>query len=91
MVGHINPESAFLGPKLWSRPALSMPNNGGNEDYSVMNIDDFLSENGFDLSEEQESSDCQSEAGALRYHSYITKALLGVVQKLRLQDEVKVS
>ena len=30
-----------------------------------MNIDDFLSENGFDLSEEQESSDCQSEAGAL--------------------------
>ena len=41
-----------------------------------MNIDDFLSENGFDLSEEQDSSDCQSEAGALRYHSYITKALL---------------
>ena len=29
-----------------------------------MNIDDFLSENGFDF-EEQESSDSQSEAGAL--------------------------
>merc|ERR1712004_154797 len=61
MVGHINPESAFLGPKLWSRPALSMPNNGGNEDYSVMNIDDFLSENGFDLSEEHESLGDSSE------------------------------
>jgi len=61
MVGHINPESAFLGPKLWSRPALSMPNNGGNEDYSVMNIDDFLSENGFDLNEEHESLGDSSE------------------------------
>ena len=42
-----------------------------------MNIDDFLSENGFDLSEEQESSDCQSEAGALRYYSiyYVPKHL----------------
>merc|ERR1712241_333997 len=57
MVGHISPESAFLGPKLWSRPALTMPtsNEGVNEDFSVMNIDDFLSENGFDLSEEAES------------------------------------
>merc|ERR1712109_215231 len=61
MVGHINPESAFLGPKLCSRPALSMPNNGGNEDYSVMNIDDFLSENGFDLNEEHESLGDSSE------------------------------
>merc|ERR1712241_817381 len=61
MVGHINPESAFLGPKLWSRPAPSMPNNGGNEDYSVMNIDDFLSENGFDLNEEHESLGDSSE------------------------------
>jgi len=55
MVGHINPESAFLGPKLWSRPALTMPTSNGNEDYSVMNIDDFLSENGFDLNEGPES------------------------------------
>jgi len=65
MISSINPESAFLGPKLWSR---SMPMSGGgvkmNEDFSVMNIDDFLSENGFDF-EEQESSDSQSEAGAL--------------------------
>merc|ERR1712088_448849 len=65
MISSINPESAFLGPKLWSRP---MPMSGGgvkmNEDFSVMNIDDLLSENGFDF-EEQESSDSQSEAGAL--------------------------
>merc|ERR1712007_142842 len=53
MVGHINPESAFLGPKLWSRPALSMPNNGGN--------DDFSSENGFDFNEEHESLGDSSE------------------------------
>merc|ERR1712241_328574 len=55
MVGHINPESAFLGPKLWSRPALTMPASNRNEDYSVMNIDDFLSENGFDFNEGPES------------------------------------
>jgi len=63
MVGHINPESAFLGPKLWSRPALTMPISaeGGNEDFSVMNIDDFLSENGFDLSEEAESPEASEQ------------------------------
>jgi len=55
MVSHINPESAFLGPKLWSRPALTMPTSNRNEDYSVMNIDDFLSENGFDFNEGPES------------------------------------
>jgi len=67
MVSSINPESAFLGPKLWSR-SIPMPMTGGGvggtEDFSVMNIDDFLSENGFDLSEEQESSE-GSENGAL--------------------------
>merc|ERR1712079_298159 len=56
MISRINPESAFLGPKLWSR-SIPMPMTGGqeNEDFSVMNIDDFLSENGFDL--EQAESD----------------------------------
>jgi len=48
--GMINPESAFLGPKLWSKP-IPMPTTGENDDFSVMNIDDFLSENGFDLDE----------------------------------------
>jgi len=64
MVCHINPESAFLGPKLWSRPELTMPQmsgQGGSQDYSVMNIDDFLSENGFDLSEEPGSPGTSSE------------------------------
>merc|ERR1711936_100800 len=63
MVGHINPESAFLGPKLWSRPALTLPvsSEGVNEDFSVMNIDDFLSENGFDLSEEAESPEASEQ------------------------------
>merc|ERR1712241_1501614 len=53
--GVINPESAFLGPKLWSKP-VPMPVTGENDDFSVMNIDDFLSENGFDLEEQQPSS-----------------------------------
>ena len=40
MISRINPESAFLGPKLWSR-SIPMPMTGGqeNEDFSVMNID----------------------------------------------------
>ena len=48
MPSELNPESAFLGPKLWSRP-VPMPITGDNDDFAVMNIDDFLSENGFDL------------------------------------------
>lgn len=55
----INPESAFLGPKLWSR-SIPMPVTGENEDFSVMNIDDFLSENGFDLNEDPESPEAAS-------------------------------
>ena len=43
----INPESAYLGPKLWSR-SVPMPLTGDNDDFAVMNIDDFLSENGFE-------------------------------------------
>merc|ERR1711976_356153 len=67
MVGHINPESAFLGPKLWSRPALSMPNNGGNEDYSVMNIDDFLSENGIESPRSTSDMDMDQERDEVPY------------------------
>jgi len=50
MSGVINPESAFLGPKLWNR-SIPVPLTQDNEDITVMNIDDFLSENGFDLNE----------------------------------------
>ena len=63
--GMINPESAFLGPKLWSKP-IPMPVTGENDDFSVMNIDDFLSENGFDL-EEPSSPTSQGE---LLTHTY---------------------
>ena len=46
--GAINPESAFLGPKLWSKPVQMPMNNDSDEEFAVMNIDDFLSENGFE-------------------------------------------
>jgi len=49
-VNAIDPESAFLGPKLWSR-SIPMPITQENDDFSVMNIDDFLSENGFELND----------------------------------------
>lgn len=81
MISSINPESAFLGPKLWSRPMPMVGGGGVNEDFSVMNIDDFLSENGFDLSEEQESSDCQSEAGALSPRSITSDMDTEMVQE----------
>jgi len=42
----IDPESAFLGPKLWSR-SIPLPMTQENNDFSVMNIDDFLAENGW--------------------------------------------
>ncbi len=54
----IDPEAAFLGPKLWSR-SIPVPSNvteGGCDDFSVMNIDDFLTENGFDLNEPSSTS-----------------------------------
>jgi len=65
--GVINPESAFLGPKLWSKP-IPMPVTGENDDFSVMNIDDFLSENGFDLEDQPPSS--PSELGVSSPRSY---------------------
>jgi hypothetical protein len=45
-----NPETAFLGPKLWTKN-IPMPVNDDPGDFSVMNIDDFLTENGFDIDE----------------------------------------
>ena len=62
-----NPETAFLGPKFWGR-SQSMPagqgtsaNNGQTEEYSVMNLDDFLEENGF-KSDEQADKDNNSQS-----------------------------
>ena len=41
-----NPESAFLGPKLWDKPISLQQFN--EDDFFVMNIDDFLAENEID-------------------------------------------
>lgn len=47
------PESAFLGPKIWKNPItlpmLSGNNGSGDAEFSIMNIDDFLNENNFDI------------------------------------------
>ena len=57
------PKSAFLGPKIWKKPMtlnqLSIGNDDGvghskkvdvsGAEFSVMNIDDFLSENNFEF------------------------------------------
>jgi len=62
--GAINPESAFLGPKLWSKPVQMPMTNDSDEEFAVMNIDDFLNENGFDL-EEQSNNDVQSPQSSI--------------------------
>lgn len=52
-----NPESAFLGPRLWKKPVqVPMTGSEETEDFAVMNIDDFLCENGFDVSSPEASS-----------------------------------
>jgi len=58
--GSINPESAFLGPKLWSRPVQMPITNDSDEEFAVMNIDDFLNENGFDFEDQQSNTEVQS-------------------------------
>ena len=40
------PESAFLGPKLWQKPISFQEFN--EDDFFVMNIEDFLTENDMD-------------------------------------------
>merc|ERR1711997_1342192 len=50
-----NPESAFLGPKLWNS-SIPISITSDDEDLNmdsgvVMNIDDFLLENDFNISE----------------------------------------
>lgn len=60
----VNPESAFLGPKLWSK-SISVPSALGDDcadDFSVMNIDDFLIENGFDIDEHNQAPTSPSDS-----------------------------
>ena len=48
--GNVNPESAFLGPKIWSRPAISMPSIAGgtyffNKLFGVMKVFKIFAKN----------------------------------------------
>ena len=58
-----NAESAFLGPRLWSKP-ISLPVADDDEDdepdFSVMNIEDFLNENNIDMDENTNASSITS-------------------------------
>jgi len=44
----INPETAFLGPRVWNKP-ITLQLEDDETDFSVMNIDDFLNENSIDV------------------------------------------
>jgi len=52
--------SAFLGLKIWDQAiSLSMNDdvdNSEEDEFSVMNIDDFLTENSVDMEDEPEDS-----------------------------------
>merc|ERR1711976_996460 len=58
-----NPESAFLGPKLWDKP-ISLPPLDDTE-FSVMNIDEFLNENNINLDEEDSKQSVQSNVQSM--------------------------
>jgi len=91
--GIVNPESAFLGPKIWSRPAISMPSiaggqhHGHSEDYSVMNIDDFLEENGFDKNETETDSGSDGAQSPRSSNDMDTKDTT-LISKVEEQPEV---
>jgi len=56
--GEVNPESAFLGPRIWNKP-ISLPVNLSDDeepDFSVMNIEEFLNENNIEMDEATQSS-----------------------------------
>jgi len=69
------PQSAFLGPNLWRKPiTLNQLTGGGDDEYknsssvngtgaefSVMNINDFLQENNFDIGNVSPTSDIFDE------------------------------
>ncbi len=54
MVSASDPESAFLGPKLWDK-AIPLPVlDTVDTEFSIMNIDDFLNENNISLDDEDD-------------------------------------
>lgn len=58
VISATNPESAFLGPKIWDKP-ISLPPLDDTE-FSVMNIDEFLNENNINLDEEDTKQSLQN-------------------------------
>lgn len=53
---NIAPESAYLGPKLWQKPITLQEFN--EDDFFVMNIEDFLSENDIDRNKLDKAMKC---------------------------------
>jgi hypothetical protein len=56
-----DPQSAYLGPRLWEKPISLQQFN--EEDFFVMNIDEFLTENNLSV----ESKDGFSHALKVRF------------------------
>lgn len=83
----MRPETAFLGPRMWDQ-VFSLPLEEEEEegdDFSVMNIDDFLSENNVDMEEIPEEPkvrwvgqlSVQSIAMEAIFQSWIAKGTYG--------------
>jgi len=53
---NIAPESAYLGPKLWQKPISLQEFN--EDDFFVMNIEDFLTENDLDRNKLDKAMKC---------------------------------
>jgi len=53
---NIAPESAYLGPKLWQKPISLQEFN--EDDFFVMNIEDFLTENDMDRNKLDKAMKC---------------------------------
>lgn len=63
VISATNPESAFLGPKIWDKP-ISLPPLDDTE-FSVMNIDEFLNENNINLDEEDSKQNLQDNVQSM--------------------------
>jgi len=86
-----HPETAFLGPKIWGR-SQSMPTQGTSansqaEEYSVMNLDDFLEENGFKSDEQTDNHSQSSVSGSEEAQSPRSSSGVGMdTTDMRSQD-----
>ena len=94
MVSAADPQSAFLGPKLWEKP-ISFPSLDDTE-FSIMNIDDFLNENNISLDEDSSSqkastsSSPQAEENLQEKMDMISEMLDAEEEKQEEEDKKKV-